>query len=1035
MQIATNSLSVPCENVHSMEITQIEGESFFLFLDIFVHWTGKKITAVAPFYGEDINWSEYDVDLNAVTLHFGDRSVSAKYIPHRLDSWEPAVLFDFESPELTSALEKESKLNISIEVGKHKQSFCLNTSPAPTRSVAMSVIIKNENRWIQHYLDYYLMCLQVSHIFVYDNKTADTEALEEILDPYITIGKVTYIPWHYRWRNRIDNKQIGQPAQQAHTLNKYGTTPWIGFFDVDEFLRIPNKTLPEFIKDYDPNRVDGLSFDIRWFMYKGDLAFEHMQNPLFSFLWSKKDVLDRKRQKLLVSAKAVRFLRFHWLEEGKTDYPITDPDIFFHHYYVQGDRFEKGKEETGAHYDDYMLRFLPQLADLNLHAAGQLPPKPKKAPKKARASKSKQEWVQHVRSAFTRANQKQSKLDHNVLSLYGMCGDKNRHLFNNLCNFEGCEYIEIGSLAGASLCSALYHNDISATAIDNWSQFGGPKDQFQKNVAQYKGISDLTVIEQDCFEVDISKLPTCNVFYYDGEHSKQNQYRGIEYYQSLFDDYTILIVDDWNWQQVREGSKEAIAKLGLKPIYEKEIILPQEDVDDMPRHKGAKTWWNGIYVAILEKAPLSKDVPKKKLSSSSTNTKEKNHSATNTLARFLNPANTLPLAFPTPTSPLEVLVFSKDRACQLDALLRSTQQFLKIDHRINVLFKASEEVYFSAYQKLMNEHPSINWIEEENFREDLLNGLSPAFNENRFVMFLVDDIVFTRTYTGGENLKQFTQNEDILTISLRLGSEVSFCHPRNAETKPFDFKSGNRWEWMKANSGYWNYPMSVDGNIFKARDILPYIDSLSFTNPNNFEATMSSKPIQKPYMMAEKDPFLVNLALNIVQTSYNNPCGDIEVEYLNTEYLNGERIDYEKIIQHSYVSCHISPALSFMSGKKAFSKGIKYVECLFPVQANSFYIFKRNGQLCVQDNELKNEQIDHTSLIEKFEALEDKTPLVDFEAILVQNPEAVLGTQKESSTSTSSKNTASLYQSMPLNDALAFIDGLARVSENETCDA
>lgn len=577
---------VPKEVIQPMEIVRRNGESFYLFLDIFVHWGGKKITATAPYYGDDIDWGTYEVDLRNIVLKTGDIKVPGEYIPHRLDSWEPAILFDFESPELLELINKGKPLTFTISTGPHKQKFTIDCCPEPSHSIAMSVIIQNENQWIQYYIDYYLQCMDVSHIFVYDNYTTDRDRLLEILSPYIRLKKVTYIPWHYRWRNKIDRKQIGQPPQQSHTLNRYGATPWIGLFDADEFLRIPGKTLPEFLARYNPQEIDGLSFDIRWFMYKGKLDIRDVGNLLFSFFFCKPDELGRRRQKLMVSARNVRFLRFHWLEEGKRETQITDSDIFFHHYCIHHNRFETGKEDLDTVYDDYMLKFLPKFEGEKT--------KPKEII-------SKEGWINHVEDSFLYAENKLSKLTQGVLGVEGMCGVKNRHFLNNICDFEGCEYVEIGSFAGASLCAALYSNALSATAIDNWSQFGGPKEKFYKNIKAYAGDTLLNIIEDDCFRVDVNRMQACNVFYYDGHHTKESQYRAIEYYSPLFQEYTILIVDDWNWKEVREGTREAITDLNLEKVYEKEIILSKEDVQDMPRHKGAQTWWNGIYVAILKK--------------------------------------------------------------------------------------------------------------------------------------------------------------------------------------------------------------------------------------------------------------------------------------------------------------------------------------------------------------------------------------------------------------------------------------------------
>ncbi len=345
----------------------------------------------------------------------------------------------------------------------------------------MSVIIKNENRWIGHYLDYYLTCMDVQHVFVYDNFTENETELREILRPYAKRGQVTYLPWHFRWRNRLDHKQIGQPPQQSHTLERFGATRWIGFFDVDEFLRIPDKTLPQFLSEYDPNQVDGLSFGLRWFMHQGDLTFDEIEDPLLSFLHCKRDELGRKRQKLMVSARNVRFLRFHWLEEGKRELEIDDENIFFHHYYLRRPRFEEGKTETGTTYDDHMLRFA--------ESQGTTPPKPllsRRFPKKPKPQ-STLEWIAHVEESLRRADARESNLTRDILDVKGMCGTKNRHFFNNLCNFEGCTYLEIGSWNGASLVAAMQGNDLSATAIDNWSGFGGPREAFMVRPKRFQG--------------------------------------------------------------------------------------------------------------------------------------------------------------------------------------------------------------------------------------------------------------------------------------------------------------------------------------------------------------------------------------------------------------------------------------------------------------------------------------------------------------------------------------------------------------------
>lgn len=866
-------------SLHAMQIAREDNDDFFLFLDIFVHHTGSKITATCAYYGEDIDWSSHGVDLENVFLTVNGLCITGTYIPHRLDSWEPAILIDFEHPELASLISGSDSglLEIEIAAGSHQQAFELSTRLPEAYDVTMSVIIKNENRWIKHYLDYYLDCLEVDHIFVYDNLTTDRDELAVILKPYIVNGAVTYILWDYRWRNRYDRKQIGQPPQQSHTLNRFGNCTWIGFFDVDEFLRIPGKTLPEFLNTTDTDDVDGLSFGIRWFMYKGDLDFEDIRNPLLSMFESKPDRLGRKRQKLLVAAKDVRFLRFHWLEEGKRELAIPDDEIYFHHYYLRDARFDEGKKEVGTVHDEYMLEFAANLAPINLSPVSceKIPAKPS----------TPLQWITHLTNAIRQAEHHVSKLEGDVLEIHGMSGLNNRHFLNTLCNFEGARYLEIGSLAGASLCAAVYNNRIEATAIDDWSQFTRPKKLFYRNLEKYQGDASVRVIESDCFEVNPDDLGRFNIFFYDGDHSEENQYKALKHFFPVLEDRAIVIVDDWNWPQVRAGTHKAIQELDVKILYEEEIKLPEEEVRDMPRHAGKQTWWNGIYVALLEKPENFPVYPVK-------------------------------ASVPSGHAFTEVIIYSKDRACQMEALLRTKERFLHLSHSTSVLYTASDAKFEEGYNLLKPLYPKVNWVREADFRKDML-ALLAKVDKSHHLMFLVDDIIFTRPYGGGETLRALENEEEILAVSLRLGENVTFCHPRQMHTTPPDLTENLRWRWRDAAAGYWNYPMSVDGNIYRAADLVDLIPALPFKYAGQMEAAMTGRKIDRELMICNREPSLVNLAVNKVQTSFNNPHGNVSADYLNEQFLQGNVIDVESVLTGRHDSCHIEPAIRLVPGQKS----------------------------------------------------------------------------------------------------------------------
>lgn len=202
-----------------------------------------------------------------------------------------------------------------------------------------------------------------------------------------------------------------------------------------------------------------------------------------------------------------------------------------------------------------------------------------------------------VETAFQNAENNISKITNDIINMEGMSGTKTRHFYNNLLNTEDARYLEIGTWKGSSVCSAMCGNKAKVICIDNWSEFGGPKTEFLANFEKFKGENDATFIENDCYKVDVSVLPKFNIYMYDGNHTTESHYNALLHYYDCLDDVFIYIVDDWNWKDVRDGTFNSIQKLNLKILYEKEVRSNSE----LHWIIGKDTWWNGIYVAILQK--------------------------------------------------------------------------------------------------------------------------------------------------------------------------------------------------------------------------------------------------------------------------------------------------------------------------------------------------------------------------------------------------------------------------------------------------
>jgi len=248
-------------------------------------------------------------------------------------------------------------------------------------------------------------------------------------------------------------------------------------------------------------------------------------------------------------------------------------------------------------------------------------------------------------------------------------------------------------------------------------------------------------------------------------------------------------------------------------------------------------------------------------------------------------------------------IFSKDRACQLDLLLRSIKEFWEDykDYKISILYKSSTDEYKRAYDSVISEYPEFNFVEEKDFKEDIYQLINPDAD---YTMFFVDDQIFKESFKfKTPEFESLKTNEDIMAVSLRLYPGIKKCYPMgNIDTPPPVFGKELIWKWSDF-TGDWSYPWSVDGNIFRTKDLIEVIRSKRFTNPNNFEDALKSQMVQRPFMVCSPKSKVINNPCNKVG-EYPNIHGDIACEYLNTEFLNGKRLSMKSIKGMEPISCH-----------------------------------------------------------------------------------------------------------------------------------
>jgi hypothetical protein len=212
--------------------------------------------------------------------------------------------------------------------------------------------------------------------------------------------------------------------------------------------------------------------------------------------------------------------------------------------------------------------------------------------------------VAAVQASLGDALESRGKLRANVLAIPGMSGKKYRLLINNLIErVDGASYLEIGTWAGSTFCSAIDGNKVRAVAIDNWSEFGGPAGKFLANAAlSCTTDTKISILSEDFRSVRFDALGTFNVYLFDGPHELRDQFDGLCLAQICLADEFVYIVDDWNWEKVQEGTVKAIQHLKLTPLYELEIRTSMDGSHPAIECERSD-WHNGYFVSVLKKPP------------------------------------------------------------------------------------------------------------------------------------------------------------------------------------------------------------------------------------------------------------------------------------------------------------------------------------------------------------------------------------------------------------------------------------------------
>lgn len=243
-------------------------------------------------------------------------------------------------------------------------------------------------------------------------------------------------------------------------------------------------------------------------------------------------------------------------------------------------------------------------------------------------------------------------------------------------------------------------------------------------------------------------------------------------------------------------------------------------------------------------------------------------------------------------SRIDCLIFSKDRALQLNALLQTIH--LAPYDEIGVLWTASDERFRKGYER-------VRWplmAEEEGFELQVRRFVHGGTSE--YVVFHTDDDLFFRR--PPEPLPRVQG-----IVSLRLGANTTECMMGGENLVLSPIVSGDWLYWQTDMAeGDFAYPLSLNGHVVRRADLAELIDAdVRFDSPTQLECVLADRASRLPHRLAcaPRRSCVVSVPWNRVSERSSCPHADdasLTAGALNDRFLDGETLapfamDYSEI--------------------------------------------------------------------------------------------------------------------------------------------
>ena len=274
---------------------------------------------------------------------------------------------------------------------------------------------------------------------------------------------------------------------------------------------------------------------------------------------------------------------------------------------------------------------------------------------------------------------------------------------------------------------------------------------------------------------------------------------------------------------------------------------------------------------------------------------------------------------------LAVLIFSKDRPCQLLCCLQSLlRHLLHVALDVTVLYKASGPAFVDSYSVVeslfrrslypSHGHSEVHWMEEtdEQSLGQLMDlTMSRVRAKTATLLLTVDDALWFADFNAAAAVRLLQSDDRIYAVHAKLCPRIEYAHPNNKFMRLPPLRTGNFGDdsnlliFEREKGEYdWNYPWELSASFYRldsveeaVKSIRAEFGSCSVDHPNHLEGygvrllkqQKLASANDRLYCACPADPVVAVVTINRVQNLFENPVyGDptAEISEISVEDLD-----------------------------------------------------------------------------------------------------------------------------------------------------